>query len=153
MVITGTTSAATDGSARDDFRWPIRVYYEDTDAAGVVYYANYLKFMERARTEWLRGLGHEQDALREHHGVLFTVARLSVEYLRSARFNDLLDVGVRILRRGHASLDLAQGVYRGGDELLCRGEVRIACIGADDLRPCAMPIALFSREPVPGARR
>lgn len=128
----------------DDFVWPVRVYYEDTDSAGVVYYASYLRFLERARTEWLRSLGFEQDVLRERHNVLFAVSRLTIEYLRPARFNDMLTVGVRMQRRGPVSLTLAQTVRRDPDALLCRSEVRIACVAADTLRPCAMPAFVVS---------
>jgi len=126
-----------------EFVWPVRVYYEDTDSAGVVYYANFLKFMERARTEWLRSLGFEQDVLRARHGVLFAVSRVTVEYLKPACFNDRLAVGVKMLRHGRASLRLAQPVTRGA-ELLCRGEVRIGCVGAGDLRPRAIPSFVMS---------
>jgi acyl-CoA thioester hydrolase len=79
-------------TATDIFHWPVRVYYEDTDAAGVVYYANYLKFFERARTEWLRARGFEQDRMRVDHGVVFVVSKLQVEYQRPAKFNDALRV-------------------------------------------------------------
>ncbi|NIW86605.1 MAG: tol-pal system-associated acyl-CoA thioesterase [Gammaproteobacteria bacterium] len=128
----------------DDFVWPVRVYYEDTDSAGVVYYANYLKFLERARTEWLRSLGFEQDELKRRHNVLFAVSRLTIEYLKPARFNDMLSVGVRMQRRGSVSLTLGQAVRRGPDAVLCRSEVRIACVAADTLRPCAIPTFVVS---------
>lgn len=124
---------------KDDFVWPVRVYYEDTDSAGVVYYANYLKFLERARTEWLRSLGFEQDELRATHNVLFAVSRLTISYLAPARFNDMLAVGVKMRRYGPASLTLAQEVRRSAGAVLCRGDVRIACVAADTLRPCPIP--------------
>ena len=117
----------------------MRIYYEDTDAGGVVYYANYLKYMERARTEWLRRLGFEQDELRHRHDVLFIVHHVSLDYLKPARFNDLLEVSVRIQRRGRASLDLAQEVRRPPGEVLCSGMVRIVCVDAARLRPRPMP--------------
>ena len=141
----------------DDFRWPVRVYYEDTDSAGIVYHASYLRFMERARTEWLRSIGFHQRRLREEQRVLFAVSRLSVEYLEPARFDDLLVVGVRILRHGRASMHLAQhvsgdggagipgdpGVSEGAPHAVgrcvCRADVRIACLHAETLRPCAIP--------------
>ncbi len=125
------------------FVWPVRVYYEDTDAGGVVYYANYLKFMERARSEWLRKLGFEQDRLVQQDGVVLIVHHVSVDYLKPGRFNDLLDVSVRILRRGRASLELAQEVTRQPGELLCTGMVRVVCVDAVDLRPCALPANLL----------
>ena len=121
------------------FVWPVRVYYEDTDAGGVVYYANYLKFMERARTEWLRQLGFEQDSLRQQEGVIFIVHHVSIDYLKPGRLNDLLDVSVRIRRRGRASLELAQEVTRQPGEVLCAGVVRVVCVDAVDFRPCALP--------------
>lgn len=121
------------------FTWPTRVYYEDTDAAGLVYYGNYLRFMERARTEWLRALGFEQNELRDEQGIVFAVSRLEMEFLRPARFNDLLSVTVEPSRAGKASLDLSQRVLRGTEELVCRGTVRIACVRAETFRPCGIP--------------
>jgi acyl-CoA thioester hydrolase len=119
------------------------VYYEDTDAGGVVYHANYLKFMERARSEWLRAIGYEQDVLRGEHGVLFAVTRVHVDFVRPARFNDLLTVGVRMLRLGRASLDLDQEVSGGAGELVCRAEVRVACLDGASLRPRPIPVPLL----------
>ena len=121
------------------FVWPVRIYYEDTDAGGVVYYANYLKYMERARTEWLRRLGFEQDSLRQQHGVLFVVQHVSLDYLKPGRFNDLLEVSVRILRRGRASLELAQDISRAQGEILCAGKARIVCVDDTSFRPRALP--------------
>lgn len=126
-----------------EFSWPVRVYYEDTDSGGVVYYANYLRFMERARTEWLRRLGFEQDDLREREGILFAVHSLQVDYHKPARFNDLLQVTVRAEKIGRASLDFAQtiGLQQDGQpaEVLCSGRVRVACVTADGIQACAMP--------------
>ena len=127
----------------EPFEWPVRVYYEDTDAGGVVYYANYLKFMERARTEWLRALGFEQDRLREEAGILFAVSRLAVDYLRPARFNERLLVSVNMTKLGRASISLAQEVSRESGEMLCTGVVRIACLDAASLRPRPMPAAML----------
>ena len=125
-----------------EFHWPVRVYYEDTDAGGVVYYANYLKFMERARTEWLRALGFEQDRLAAD-GLLFMVASLSIDYLAPARFNARLDVGVTLERLGRASLALRQEVREEPDgRLLCRGRVRIASVHTTSLKPRAIPPAI-----------
>ena len=126
-------------SGDDLFVWPVRIYYEDTDAGGVVYYANYLKYMERARTEWLRRLGFEQDDLRQRDGVLFIVHHVSLDYLKPGRFNDLLEVSVRIQRRGRVSLELAQEVRRPPGEVLCSGMVRIVCVDAASLRPRTLP--------------
>jgi len=124
----------------NEFLWPVRVYYEDTDAGGVVYYANYLKFMERARTEWLRELGFEQDALRDEEGIIFAVRAVEVEYLKPAHFNDLLNVSVRTLRAGKASVTLTQAVVRDGQtDPLCLATVRLASVDAATLRPKAVP--------------
>ena len=120
------------------FSIPVRVYYEDTDSGGVVYHSNYLNFMERARTEWLRALGFEQDELLREHGVIFAVSSVSVAFHKPARFNELLAVTVALERRGAASLTLKQEVRRG-DELLASGEVRIACIDAQRFVPVAIP--------------
>ncbi|HHO68761.1 MAG TPA: tol-pal system-associated acyl-CoA thioesterase [Gammaproteobacteria bacterium] len=124
-----------------EFRWPVRVYYEDTDSGGVVYYANYLKFMERARTERLRALGFEQDRLREEYGILFTVHSVQADFLRPALFNDALEVTAEIVRRRRASLTFSQQVLRQGDDgtALCRGRVQVACVDAGSFRPCAIP--------------
>jgi len=120
------------------FSIPVRVYYEDTDAAGVVYYANYLKFMERARTEWLRQLGFEQDELVKRAGVLFAVRSASLEFMKPARFNDLLQATVAVRRVGGASLTFLQTVERDGAPI-CQGEVKIACLAAADFTPRAVP--------------
>lgn len=125
-----------------EFHWPVRVYYEDTDSGGVVYYANYLKFMERARTEWLRSLGFEQDRLASELGLIFAVTEVDMRYLRPARFNDALSVTARVIERGRASLRFAQNVRRG-EELLCEGRIRIASLDAAGFRPRAIPEALI----------
>jgi len=133
------------GSASASFVWPIRVYYEDTDAAGVVFYANYLRFMERARTEWLRALGFEQDALREREGILFAVRQVRLDYLSPARFNEELRVHTHIIAVGGASLEFAQRIERAADaSACCEGQVRIACIDARSLRPQRLPATLRS---------
>lgn len=133
-------------SSDSGFRWPVRVYYEDTDVGGVVYYANYLKFMERARTEWLRELGYEQDVLIREQDLLFAVQSVAVRYRRPARFNELLQVSVVISRAGRASLDLYQRVTRARDAgyevLLADGEVRLASLSARSFRPKPLPIEL-----------
>lgn len=124
------------------FRWTVRVYYEDTDAGGVVYYANYLRFMERARTEWLRSLGFEQDRLVREMGTLFAVTDVELRYLRPARFNDALEVTARVVERRRASLRFAQAVLRGG-ETLCEGYIRIASLDAASFRPRPIPGAII----------
>ncbi|HHH38406.1 MAG TPA: tol-pal system-associated acyl-CoA thioesterase [Sedimenticola sp.] len=131
-----------------EFLWPVRVYYEDTDSGGVVYYANYLKFMERARTEWLRSLGFEQDRLLAEQGVLFAVRRVTLDLVRPARFNDRLQVSATIEQRRRASLTFSQRVERLPDaELLCRGEVQIACVDAARFRPAPIPPAVIKGIP------
>ncbi len=127
------------------FSLPVRVYYEDTDTGGTVYHAHYLKFMERARTEWLRGLGFELDALRLHAGVLFVVRHAEIAYLRPALFNDLLTVTVDPCAHGGASMDLVQEVRREADATLCcRGRVKIACVNEKTLRPSRLPEQLLA---------
>ncbi len=126
------------------FDWPVRVYYEDTDSGGVVFYANYLKFMERARTEWLRALGFEQDALIDEAGVIFAVRSARVDYLRPARFNDLLTVRSRVLSSGRASVVFEQRVLQTENEKeLTRGEIKIASLDASTFRPKPMPKELM----------
>lgn len=135
-----------------DFSWPVRVYYEDTDNGGVVYYANYLKFMERARTEWLRARGVEQDILAENEGVIFAVRSAQLDYLKPAKFNQLLSVSVKVAEAGKASLVFDQAVVltedlitNDGDDgedrgvLLCKGRIKIACLDANSLKPRAIP--------------
>lgn len=122
------------------FVWPVRVYYEDTDSGGVVYYANYLKFMERARTEWLRERGFEQDALLRDQQLLFAVRSVSIEYHRPARFNDLLAVVSRMVEARGATLVFEQTIERDpGAQVLCAARVRIACIDAQTFRARRIP--------------
>lgn len=124
-----------------EFHLPIRVYYEDTDVAGLVYHSNYLNFMERCRTEWLRELGFEQTDLKNDHDRIFVVRHTGVDYLKPALFNDLLRVTSEVTKVGRASLDLQQHIYRE-DTLLCRGDIKLACIAASSLRPSAFPSPL-----------
>ncbi|WP_303901435.1 tol-pal system-associated acyl-CoA thioesterase [Thiohalomonas denitrificans] len=123
---------------------PIRIYYEDTDAGGVVYYANYLKFMERSRTEWLRELGFEQDALRDEEGILFAVRSVQVDYLRPAIFNDQLAVSAKVVGQRGVSLTFYQEARRA-DEVLCRGHVTIVSIDARTMRPRRIPRTVMER--------
>lgn len=116
----------------------IRVYWEDTDAGGVVFYANYLKFFERARTEWLRALGVEQRTLQAHTGAIFVVADVQLRYLASARLDDLIQVTVKVVAQGQASLQLEQQAWRG-DTLLAQGQIRVGCVDAANLRPRRIP--------------
>jgi acyl-CoA thioester hydrolase len=116
----------------------LRVYWEDTDAGGVVFYANYLKFFERARTEWLRALGVEQQRLKDETGALFVVVRADIRYHAPARLDDVLRVDVRLAQIGPASLLLAQRALRAGT-LLATGQVRIGCVHADTWRARRLP--------------
>jgi acyl-CoA thioester hydrolase len=116
----------------------IRVYWEDTDAGGVVYYANYLKFFERARTEWLRKRGLEQGELKAREDCIFVVADVHLQYRVPARLDDLLTVTVEITEQGLASMQLLQQAWRDGT-LLAVGRVRIGCVRASTLRPCRIP--------------
>ena len=125
-----------------DYRFSIRVYWEDTDAGGVVYYANYLRFFERARTEWLRTLGVAQLRLREDDSVIFIVSDCTVRYLRPARLDDRLDVTVAVRECGRASLSLAQQAWRG-DTLLAEGAVRVGCVDAGTFRPRRIPSSIL----------
>ena len=122
------------------FEFPIRVYWEDTDAGGIVFYANYLKFFERARTEWLRSLGVSQQALREETGGMFVVADTAVRYLRPAVLDDLLYVSARIETAGRASLTIAQEARHARDgQLLAAGTIRIGWVLAASMSPARIP--------------
>ena len=120
------------------FTWPVRVYWEDTDAGGVVYYANYLKFLERARTEWLSELGLEQDRLAREDGVVFVVRRVEADYLKPARFNDRLVVKSRLENLNRASLVMSQTILRG-EEVLLEAIIKVACVAHPDFRPAKIP--------------
>jgi acyl-CoA thioester hydrolase len=124
------------------FRWPLRVYWEDTDAGGVVFYANYLRFFERARTEWLRALGVGQQALRDASGAIFVVGETRVRYLRPARLDDRLEVTVEPLQTGRASMSIAQSAWRDA-EMLAEGTIRIGCVDAASFRPRRFPAAVL----------
>ena len=124
------------------FSWPVRVYWEDTDAGGVVYYATYLKFMERARSEWLRALGFEQDALRDEAGVVFVVRRVEVDYLAPARFNEQIEVSVSLHEIGRASLSVTQTLSRGPTRLVS-ALVTLACVDAVRFKPVKIPAPIL----------
>ncbi len=124
------------------FNWPVRVYYEDTDAGGVVFYANYLKFFERARTEMLRSMGFEQDRLIDEQGIIFVVRSVQIDYLMPARFNEQINVSAVVTLAKKASLIFEQTITRGSD-VLCTGTVRIACLDSKNMRPKAIPDILL----------
>ncbi len=125
------------------FRLTLRVYWEDTDAGGVVFYANYLKFFERARTEWLRSLGVGQERLRIDTGAMFVVTDTSLRYHAPARLDDLIDVTARVTATGRASLTLVQQAWRGTD-LLTEGSIRIGCVDATTFRPRRIPDSILT---------
>jgi len=126
-----------------DFNWRIRVYYEDTDTGGVVFYANYLKFFERARTEWLRATGVGQRALEQSDGVIFIVKSTSIDYSAPAKLDDLLDITVVVERLSRVSVDFVQQAWRLDDNnqptLLTTGRITVVCVDAKKFRPTAIP--------------
>jgi acyl-CoA thioester hydrolase len=126
------------------FFWPVRVYYEDTDSGGVVYYANYLRFLERARTEWLRAAGFEQDELAARHQVVFVVRSVKIAYLKPSLFNDTLRVSVELVKVGASQILVAQRVMRGPEELVT-AEVQLACVNATTFKPVRIPKAIMTR--------
>jgi acyl-CoA thioester hydrolase len=132
------------------FSWPIRVYYEDTDAQGVVYYANYFRYMERARTEWLRALGVDQSRLLNEERRMFVVTETKAEFLAPARFNDQVLVTARLAALTRATFDIEQNIYLHGLEgtLLLRGGVKAAFLNADTLRPLRVPAEFFEGTPL-----
>ena len=120
------------------FTWTVRVYYEDTDAGGIVYYANYLKFFERARTEWLRARGIHQQQLLDEQGAAFVVRSANVEYIAAARLDDELTLQLRVEKLGRATVRFAQQAWRG-DTLLSTAAVKVGCVDAASLRPRSLP--------------
>jgi len=124
--------------------WAVRVYYEDTDAGGVVYHANYLRYLERARTEGLRRLGYSQQHLRDDAGVLFVVVSCNTQFKQPARLDDLLEVRSSVRLTGAASLEFTQDIYRQDDvpALLVTATVRVACLESASYRPCRLPMTL-----------
>lgn len=147
----------TSAKFQREFFWPIRVYYEDTDSGGVVYYANYLRFMERARTEMLRSLGFEQDQLQQQLGILFAVHSVNIQYKKPAKFNDGLKVVTTISACGKASIVFMQKIFHddvidnrqanaSADVLpLCSAEVKIACLNAEKFVAQAMPVSIIKK--------
>jgi acyl-CoA thioester hydrolase len=123
---------------KDSFQWPVRIYYEDTDAGGVVFYANYLKFYERARTEMLRDMGFEQNQLIEQDAVIFVVRSVHVDYLKPAKFNDLILVSAKLSSLKSASLIFEQTISRS-DNILSQASIQIACLDTSTMRPKQIP--------------
>lgn len=134
------------------FIWSVRVYYEDTDAGGIVFYANYLKFFERARTEWLRSGGIDQRLFSERSGTLFVVRRTAVEYLSPARLDDTLHIVSRVLRMGRASVEFQQTAWCG-ERQLASGTILVACVDTRHMRPTALPAEIVTALDLPAAAR
>ncbi|MGH8031746.1 MAG: tol-pal system-associated acyl-CoA thioesterase [Luteimonas sp.] len=137
-------SQAPSPESRLVFSLPTRVYWEDTDAGGVVYHARYVAFLERARTEWMRAIGHGQQALRDDHGIVFAVRAMRIDFRAPARLDDVLAVSVALIDCRRASLVIAQRIHRAADPLL-DAEVRIAALGAADFRPRGIPQDLYEQ--------
>jgi acyl-CoA thioester hydrolase len=123
------------------FDWPIRVYYEDTDSGGVVYHSNYLNFMERARTEWLRALGFEQTHMKDDLNIIFVVHSMNIQFKRPALFNDMLNVQSKVAKIGHGSIEFLQTVLRD-QQVLIEATVKVACVQADAFKPVAIPASI-----------
>lgn len=123
------------------FAWPVRVYYQDTDAGGVVYHTNYVNFMERARTEWLRSFGHSNAGLMKELGVMFVVRSIKIDYLKPALLDDMLEVTAHLTKVGRTQMTLAQEVKRG-DEVLTQADVHLVCVGKESFRPVSVPDVL-----------
>ncbi len=133
---------------QSDFTWTVRVYYEDTDTGGIVFYANYLKFFERARTEWLRAAGIGQQALSESHHAMFVVKSTAVDYHAPAKLDDELKLTVVVERLGRASVQFIQEAWRVGGEqpqLLTSGRIKVGCVSTETLRPCPIPDEALER--------
>jgi acyl-CoA thioester hydrolase len=126
------------------FHWPVRIYYEDTDAGGIVFYANYLKFFERARTEWLRAVGVNQQDLSEQEGAIFVVKNASIDYHAPAKLDDVLNLTLSIEKLGRASVQFHQQAWRG-EVLLASASVKVGCVDAATLRPRSLPPATADR--------
>ena len=124
------------------FHHSVRVYWEDTDAGGIVFYANYLKFFERARTEWLRALGHSQQEMVDTTGCMFVVQETTVRYVKPARLDDVLTITVDVRERGRASLRIAQQAWCG-ERLLAEGDIRIGCVERATMKPHRIPGPIF----------
>lgn len=130
------------------FTWNVRIYYEDTDAGGIVFYANYLKFFERARTEWLRTTGVNQQSLVQSHGIIFVVQKTAVDYHAPAKLDDELKLTVVVERQGRASIQFVQEAWRINgtqEQLLTSGRVTVACVNAESLRPTVIPNEILAK--------
>jgi acyl-CoA thioester hydrolase len=129
---------------KNEFKLQIRVYYEDTDAGGVVYHSNYLKFMERARTDWLRHIGFEQDILIEENEILFAVRHINIDFHKPAHFNELLNVKTHIIDQRKASLVFEQIISKQTEEIICKARIKIACLNCKTMKPEPIPETIIS---------
>lgn len=139
---------AASSSKPGEFQWPVRVYYEDTDAGGVVFYANYLKYFERARTEWLRSLNVHQQTLAASDDIVFVVRSSNVDYLAPARLDDELSITVSIVKIGRASVDFLQQAWRidsNARVLLSSAQVKVVCVESQGFRPCPIPAHVLQK--------
>jgi acyl-CoA thioester hydrolase len=130
--------------AKNEFKLQVRVYYEDTDAGSVVYHSNYLKFMERARTEWLRHIGFEQDILIEENEILFAVRHINIDFHKPAHFNELLNVKTHITDQRKASLVFEQIIFNQTEEIICKARIKIACLNYKTMKPEPIPETIIS---------
>lgn len=125
--------------AINEFNWPVRVYYEDTDSGGVVYHSNYLRFMERARTEWLRAMGYTHSELNRNEGMIFVVKSMNIDFKNPAHFDEMLNVKSRIKKQNGASLVFEQVIHNDTDEIKCRADVNIVCVDNNTYKPKRIP--------------
>jgi len=131
-------------AVKNEFNMQVRVYYEDTDAGGVVYHSNYLNFMERARTEWLRHIGFEQHTLIEKDKILFAVRKISIDYHKPALFNERLNIKTRVIQSRRASLVFEQIIFNQSEETICKAEIKIACLNSTTMEPEPIPETIIS---------
>ena len=131
-------------AVKNEFNMQVRVYYEDTDAGSVVYHSNYLNFMERARTEWLRHIGFEQHTLIEKDEILFAVRKISIDYHKPALFNELLNIKTRVIHTRRASLIFEQIIFNQSEETICKAEIKIACLNSTTMKPEPIPETILS---------
>lgn len=133
-------ATAARGEDRGQFRWRVRVYYEDTDAHGIVYHGSYVRFLDRARTEWIRAAGVDMQRLAADDGLLFVVRSLHLSYHKPVQYGVMLELASRAVSRSRSSVLLEQRIFvEGSDDCVCEAEVRVVCIGSADLRPKPLP--------------
>lgn len=131
-------------TGKNEFNLQVRVYYEDTDAGGVVYHSHYLNFMERARTEWLRHIGFEQNVLIAQDKILFAVRKMNIDFHKPAHFNELLNIKTRIIDQRKASLIFEQIIFNQFEEVICKAKIKIACLNSNSMKPEPIPETILS---------